>query len=112
MESLIITEHILIPLIPGAQNYKLHSILTDFIHDRIYQIKSLLICQSGNNTKHKLILILRQSQLLLKCQFVVYLVLFQGFRIIILSEMFISFRIVNLVIDSVHNSYQRLVSSL
>ena len=66
MNALIITEHIFISAVTGSKNDELDTITTDIIHNAINQIKSLLVCQSGYNTDHKLLIILWESTFLLK----------------------------------------------
>ena len=56
-----VTEHILIALISCAKSYNLYTILTKLVHDISDQVKSLLICQTGNNTDHHSLRILLKS---------------------------------------------------
>ena len=47
-----VTEHILITLITCTKCHDLYGILAKLIHNIGDQVKSLLVCQTGNDTDH------------------------------------------------------------
>ena len=79
----IVTEQVLILLFTGSENNKLGILRTNFFNYIINQIKALLICQTGDNTNHKLSVILCQPQFLLKTSLVFNLFLAESTGIII-----------------------------
>ncbi len=97
-------EHILIPLLPGSQHYKLHRILAQLIHHISDEIKTFLVCKAGNNSNHHLLGIHLQPEFLLQSQFVLYLFLAEIHCIVISEQEFVRLGIVLMVINSVYNA--------
>ena len=99
-------EHILVPLFSGSQHNQLDIVLAHLVQDTLDQIEALLVSQPGNNTNHKLPVILRQSQFFLQRPFVLYLLLTEILSIVLLDNVRIRLRIEIIVINAVHNAAQ------
>ena len=97
----IVAEHIFIPFISGSQHNQLYIFRTDLIHHTLYQVKSLLVGQTGDDTDHELFLVLRQSQLRLQRLFILGFLLAECLCVIILYDPFICLRIKFIVIDTI-----------
>ncbi len=100
------TEHILVPLFSGSQHNQLDIVLAYFVQDTLDQIEALLVSQPGNNTDHKLPVVLGQSQFFLQSPFVLYLLLTEILSIVLLDNVRIRLRIEIIVINAVHNAAQ------
>ena len=105
-----VTEQIFITLLTGTENYKLCILGTDLLDHIIDQVKALLICQSGNNTDHKCLVILIQSQLLLKTSLILDLLLTECLCIVICVDQRICLRIVLIIIKTVYNTTQAVAA--
>ena len=100
----IVTEHIFIAFITRSKNHQLHVVTAKLIHHTLDQIQALLVCKTGYNTHHKLLLIHRKSQLLLERLFVFRLFLAEILCIIFLGDKRIGLRIKIIIINSVYDS--------
>ena len=99
-----VAEHVLVALLAGSQNYELHLILAHLIHHVGNQIEALLVCQTGYDSDHHLLRIHVKAQLLLESRLILYLLLAEIHRVVIVGQEFIRLRIVLVVIDAVHDS--------
>ena len=97
----IMAEHVLILLISGTQNHKLHIIRANLIHRELNQIETFLIREAGNDAYHKFFLILNQAELRLKLFLILRLFFAERSRIIILRNHRIRLRIELIIIDAV-----------
>ena len=97
-------EHVFISLITGSQCHNLNCILAELIHHISDQVKSLLICKTGNDSDHHYFRILLQSQFSLELNLILHFFLTEGCGIIILCNTGICLRIENIVINSVYNT--------
>ena len=97
-------EHVFILLLSGSQRHDLDRILAQLVHHIGYQVKSLLICQSGYNAYHHHLIILLQPQFLLESQLVLYLLSPEIIHRVVLLNKRISGRVVLLIINTVHNT--------
>ena len=69
------TEHIFITLLSGSQYHDLDPIIPkDFIHHIVHQIKTFLICQTGNHTDQEFVRIFLQACFFLKCKFICFFI--------------------------------------
>ena len=100
-------EHIFIFFFTGTKYNDLDIFLTKLIHYICDQIKALLICQSGNDTDHKLLIILLQAKLLLQRTFVFDLFLTEICCIVRCYDILIFFRIEFFIINTVDDTAQR-----
>ena len=102
----VVTEHVLILLVTGSQNHQLHVVGAHLVHHALDQIQAFLVRQAGHNAHHKLLLIHRQSQLLLKSRLILHFFLAEIPRVVILGDKFIRLRVKLVVIDAVYNPPQ------
>ena len=98
------TEHILILLLTCSKRNNLNCILTQFIHHTGDQIKSLLICQSGYDTDHQLLMVLCKSKLFLKFNFILNLLFPEILYTVIPVNILVCLRIIYIIVDSIHNT--------
>ena len=106
----VVAEHVFILLIPGSQNYQLYVVRADLVHHALDQVKALLIRQTRHDSNHKFLIILFQSQLLLKGSLILYFFLAEGSRTVVLNNQRIRLRVEIAVVDSVDNSPQAACS--
>ena len=106
------TEHILILFFASTECHDLHSILTELVHHICYQVKAFLVSQSGNDTNHHRLMVLLQIQFFLKRCLVLDFLSPEIRYIIVLHNAWICFRIIILIIDSVHNTGQTVRSCI
>lgn len=100
-------EHIFIFFFTGTKYNDLDIFLTKLIHYICDQIKALLICQSGNNTDHKLLIILLQAKLLLRARLFLIFSL-RKFAALYGATIFLSFSWIEFfIINTVDDTTQR-----
>ena len=104
------TEHILITFLTGAQYHELDIILTQFIHYISDQIQTLLVCQSGYQTDHHLLIIYAKSKLFLQGTLILHLFLAEIHCIIGFYDIFVRLRIELSIVDAVDNTAQIMTS--
>ena len=100
------TEHVLIALFAGSQDYQLDVIAAQILHDILDQVKAFLVCQSGHHADHHLAAVFFQSQLPLKGQLVLHLLFAEVLSIIGLYDHGVCLRVEIVIIDAVDNSSQ------
>ena len=53
----VVAEQVLVALLSRAENHKLEIFLTKLLDDALNQIETLLVCESGHNAEHKLLVV-------------------------------------------------------
>ena len=106
------TEHIFITLFSCSERHNLHRILTKLVHHISYKIKSLLICQTGNNTDHHCFVVFFQTQLLLKRCLIFNLFFSESIYAVIFSYVLICLRIIILIINTIYNTGKTIRSCI
>ena len=104
------TEHILITFLTGTKSNDLNRILTQFIHDISDQIQALLVCQSGYQTNHHLLIIYAKSQLFLQGTLILHLFLAEIHCIIGFYDIFVCLRIELSIVDTIDDTAQIMTS--
>ena len=104
------TEHILITFLTGAQYHELDIILTQFIHHISDQIQTLLVCQSGYQTDHHLLIIYAKSQFFLQGTLILHLFLAEIHCIIGFYDIFVCLRIELSIVDTIDDTAQIMTS--
>ena len=99
-------EHVLILSLTSSQNNKLHRILAHFFHHIGDQVEALLIRQTGDDSDHHGLRIYFQTQLLLKPCLVFHFLFSEILCIKRFINMWIRFRIVIVVVQSVYDTAQ------
>ncbi len=103
---LIVAERILVNTVACAQHHDLGMLIHHLRNDTIYKIESLLICQTGDQADHELVVILNQSQLLLKL-LLIYLLLGQHIgEVIVGKQPGVRACVPYIIIDAVYNTAQ------
>ena len=97
------TEHILIFPGTGAQHDELHILGKDLVQDGSDQVQTLVIGQTGDHGDHRDIRIDRQTQHFLQTDLVLFLT-FQIIDRIILEQVRILLRIVEIIIDTIDDT--------
>ena len=104
------TEHIFVTFLTGAQYHELDIILTQFIHDISDQIQTLLVCQSGYQTDHHLLIIYAKSKLFLQGMLILHLFLAEIHCIIGFYDIFVCLRIELSIVDTIDDTAQIMTS--
>ena len=99
-----VAEHIFIAFFAGTKYNNLNCILTQLVHDVCDQVKSLLVCQTGNDADKHCVRIFVQPEISLKLKLVFDFFLAEGLCIIILCNVFICLRIEYIIINSVDDT--------
>ena len=100
----IVTEHVLVLLIPGTEHHELDIILAELIHDTLDEIEALLVGETGYDTDHHLARIHVHAELLLECLLVLRLLLPEVACVERLYEVLIRLRIPVIIVDAVNDA--------
>ena len=104
--ALIVPEGILIIRITGAQDDYLRVLIHNMVQDRIHQIQTFLIGQTGDESDHHLVFILIKSEFFLKCPLVDFLLLHHIRRCVGCRQQLIRFAVPLLHINSIDDAHQ------
>ena len=97
-------EHVFILLIAGSEYGKLNRILTELIHHIRDQVKTLLVCQSGNDTDQHGLRVNIQPEIGLQCRLVSDFLLPESPGVIILVNQRIRRRVESDIVNAVHDT--------
>ena len=97
-------EHILIPLLAGAQNHQLDRVTAQIFHHILDQVKALLVCQPGHDADHHPALVLLQTQLSLESNLVLDLLLAEILRVINLLDHGVRSRVKVFIVNTVDDT--------
>ena len=98
------TEHVLILRISCSKYRDLYCILTHLIHHIINQVKSFLICQTGNDSDQHYMIVFIQSKFFLKSSLIHRFVFPEILNVKCLCDSVICIRIPVIIIQTIHNT--------
>ena len=101
---LVVAEGIFIAPVTGAENHKLGVAVHDLGENGIDQIKTLLVCQTGNQTDDELAVILLETEFFLQSALILLLFLQRISKRVICGEQFVRRGIPDVHINAVDNT--------
>lgn len=110
--ALVISEHVLVMVVPGTQHDKIDTFLAELIHDLVDEVQTFLVGQPRYDSQGEGITILFQAKFLLQCKLVLDLLLFHILDGISGCEQLVGSRIPDFIVDSVHYPEQPVAPPL